>query len=105
MNGYEYPNYLQKVNTGVGTTQALPIKCQELIFSDTPVYTWMNGQPGIDNEESIYSLNFNTIHATLQPYSGNSTICVDGEGTTCDKDYNAVTTNQFTSDSSSQSEN
>lgn len=47
MQGYDYPNYISPVLTGVNNTLAyMPVKCQENVnFTETPIYSWMNGPP------------------------------------------------------------
>lgn len=95
MQGYDYPNYLNPVLTGLNTQQPLPVKCQDFNFTTTNAYTWMNGQPGLNttNVVSINSLDLNTIQSNVQYFTGASSICTQGTGATCVNDLNAVATN------------
>ena len=97
MQGYDYPNYLLPVLTGLATELPLPVACQDFNFTTTNAYTWLNGQPGLNstNVVSINALDLNTIQANEQFYSGSSSICTQGTGATCVEDLNAVGTNQY----------
>lgn len=96
MNSLEYPNYMQITNTGLGLVN-MPVKCQNLNFTEVSSFTGTNGQPGLNstNVVKIATFNFVTSQVSDQFFIGNSTICEDGFGNTCDLDLNAVPLNKY----------
>lgn len=86
ISGYSYPNKIMKVNNGQSSYEYLPLRCSDVNFTTEDVYSWSQGQPGV-NMTSANVLNYVNMQVTKQEFSGESALCVNGTGAACAEAY------------------
>jgi hypothetical protein len=88
INGYTYPNKINKVWDGQSSFLYLPFRCSDADFSTTDVYAPTQGAAGT-NTTNIYTLNMVNQQVVKQDFNSTESLCVTGVGSaTCNADYN-----------------